>query len=253
MENKRTNKDQVLSPEELNNVKEAIDKSELDTKIIQIVRDTYKKQKEEKKTDGSGWDFWDERAHIENILCQRFNYLILCYSLFITAFSVIPGRWSKTIILIVGLIVVFLISLLVRRAWYKLDVNLKFLYVLYDEYNGIYMIDKIVENKYSKGIDTFIIDKVKYNRLIGKTTPIIMCFSLFIGSLFVGLGWWNVDDIPCSQPNPSEKPPVTSPIVPSVEEPTYYPPTNNNNPVQLNPISVPKPSQTPTRFNNHAH
>lgn len=189
MKNK-SDKPEILSEEELYVSESMIENSGLDRETIKDIRRTYKKQKEEKKNDGAGWDFWDERVHVENLLCQRFNYLILCYSLFIAAFSVINDKISKIIILSVGFIVIFLISLFVRRAWYKLDLNLKFLFVLYEDFNGIQMIDRIVKEK-SRKIDSLIIRKVKYNRLIGEIIPLFMSLSLLLGILFIAFGWWN--------------------------------------------------------------
>lgn len=182
---------ELLSEEEFMVSDETVRDSGLDRKTIREIRCIYKKQKEEKKTDGAGWDFWDERVHIENLLCQRFNYLILCYSIFIAAFAVVDDQTSKVVLLSVGFIVIMLISLFVRRAWYKLDICLKFLFVLYEKYNGIRMIDKIAKDK-SRIIDKFIINKrIKFNRLIGGIIPFFLSFSMLLGILFIVMGWWD--------------------------------------------------------------
>ena len=111
------------------------------------IRKTYLAQKLEKKEEGGGWTFWDERVQVENLLCQRFNFLILSYSLFIAAFAVIPDKLSKIILLFLGFVVMLLLSIFVRRAWSKLDFNLKCLFVLHEEYNGIRFIDQKVRSK----------------------------------------------------------------------------------------------------------
>jgi hypothetical protein len=198
MENKETN-EEILSPEEMEIPSELIDKSGLDEETILNVRRIYKTQKKEKKEDGSGWDFWNERVHVENLLCQRFNYLILCYSLFITAFAVIPDKTSKIILLSIGFIVVFLLSLFNRRAWHKFDINLRCVLVIQEKCNGVRLIDEIAEKK-SKWIDRFIIKHGRYNRLIGQTIPIILCLSLFFGILSISLGWWDVEAHPETTP-----------------------------------------------------
>lgn len=192
--NSKTNietKDEILTKEEMNVDKQLEINSGLDKETILNIRRAYKLQKKEKKEDGSGWDFWEERLQIENLLCQRFNYLILCYSLFITAFAVIPDKSSKIILLSVGLVVMSLITVFVRRAWIKLDYNLKCLFVLRNKYNGIEMIDQYAAER-GKRIDRILKRfNIQYNQIIGSIIPIFLCISLALGILAIALELWD--------------------------------------------------------------
>lgn len=163
-------------------------KSGLSDEKIQEIRNIYMEQKKEKKSNcGAGWDFWDERVHIENLFCTRFNYLILCYSLFVAAFASIIGNTSKLVILGVGFIVLLMITIFLIRAWEKLDILLKIVYNLNpSESNGLLLIDDLVNKK-----RTFRLVK-KYNRMAGVWLPIILCISFLIGFIAIILGWWEI-------------------------------------------------------------
>ena len=178
--------------------------SGLTKKEILEIRKTYITQKLEKKEEGGGWDFWDERVQVENLLCQRFNFLIVCYSLFIAAFAVIPDRTSKIILLSVGCIVIWLISIFVRRAWFKLDYNLKCLFVLHEKNNGIQLIDQYAANK-GKLIKCILkCLGIRYNQIIGSIIPNLMWISLAIGILAISLRWW--DGGALREPTPPQQP-----------------------------------------------
>lgn len=243
MKNNTTDPEGVLSPEEMEVSNKVLKKSDLDEETILNVRRAYKMQKKEKKDDGSGWDFWNERVHVENLLCQRFNYLILCYSLFITAFAVIPDKTGKIILLSIGFIVVFLLSLFNRRAWQKFDINLKCIFVIQEKYNGVQLIDEIAENR-SIWIDRFIIKHGRYNRLIGQTIPIILCLSLLFGILSISLGWWDGSTTSNTTTNPRNNTQVIQSTDPSVGQPPYYFP-NNSNPIQTSTGSTPSLNPVP--------
>ena len=243
MKNNANDPEGVLSPEEMEVPNQVLEKSGLNEETILNVRRAYKIQKKEKKDDGSGWDFWNERVHVENLLCQRFNYLILCYSLFITAFAVIPDKTGKIILLSIGFIVVFLLSLFNRRAWQKFDINLKCVFVIQEKYNGVQLIDEIAENK-SRWIDRFIIKHGRYNRLIGQTIPIILCLSLLFGILAISLGWWDGGANPNTTTTSCNNVQVIQSADPSISQPTYDF-SNNSIPIQTSTISTPSFNPVP--------
>ena len=226
---------------DLNTVSQKIiDDSELTEDKILEIRKTYLFQKAEKKLQGGGWDFWEERVQVENLLCQRFNFLIVCYSLFIAAFAVITDRTSKLILLCIGCIVIWFISIFVRRAWFKLDYNLKCLFVLHEKYNGIQMIDEYAAEK-GKLIKCILkCLGIRYNQIIGSIIPNLMWISLAIGILAITLGWWDGGATSNATTNSCKEPQVTSPIVPPYKKPTYYYPKDTNDPLQINPIFAPK-------------
>lgn len=159
---------------------------------IQKMRRIYQLQKEEKRlSEGAGWDFWDERVHIENLFCTRFNYLILCYSLFVAAFATISGITSKLVILGVGFVVLSMITIFLIRAWEKLDILLKIIYNLNpSESNGLTLIDSLIKKKISYRLVNFLVQK--YNRMAGVWLPIILCVSFLIGFIAILIGWWEI-------------------------------------------------------------
>ena len=151
----------------------------------------YKKQLEESK-----WNFYDERKHVEELLCQRFNYLIVAFSLFVTAFASINGRTNKLIILFTGFIILVLISLTIRRAYLKLDINLKILYKLQgakdsedewnqDCYNAMSIIDKEVETR--------LLPLKNMNKTIGFWIPLAFVSIFGIGIITICLNIWKID------------------------------------------------------------
>ena len=182
-----------------NSGRERIDpKSGLSDSEIAKINRIYQKQLEEKqKYNGAGWTFWDERVHMENLFCTRFNYLILSYSLFIAAFATLQDKTSKLVILGVGFVLLFLISIFLIRAWKKLDIILKIVFNLYpeeqDEMNWQQFIDKLVKEKY-----WFRLPKIKYNKIAGVWVPIILCISFLVAFFAIVFGWWDISTCTCS-------------------------------------------------------
>lgn len=221
-----------------------IDDSGLTKEEILEIRKIYLAQKLEKKEEGGGWDFWDERVQVENLLCQRFNFLIVCYSLFIAAFAVISDRTSKLILLSVGCIVIWLISIFVRRAWFKLDYNLKCLFVLHEKYNGIRLIDQYAANK-GKLIKCILkCLGIRYNRIIGSIIPNLMWISLAIGFLAILLGWWDGGVTSGTMTNPNNNAQVIQSAAPSIGQPTYDFPISSD-PIQTSTSSTPSFNPVP--------
>lgn len=187
-----------LSEEDMEVTEQDIKDSGLSRETILRVRSLYKRQKEEKLKEGSGWDFWDERVHVENLLCKRINYLILCYSLFVAAFAAVGDRISKTVVLSVGFVVMYMMSLFLARAWRKLDMSLKFIFVLYPRrYNGLLLIDELVKNAPQKpffSLGIFNLSKlgIPYNKLVGLFLPVFLCISFAIGIILIIAGVWDV-------------------------------------------------------------
>jgi len=227
------------------------------------IRKTYLAQKLEKKEEGGGWTFWDERVQVENLLCQRFNFLILSYSLFIAAFAVIPDKLSKIILLFLGFVVMLLLSIFVRRAWSKLDFNLKCLFVLHEEYNGIRFIDqKVRSKKNAKKKNDQDEDKkndqegsqkkgekkklfsIKYNKIIGAIIPGFLCISLALGIIAIALGWWDggaKSDTTTTSRNNTQ---VIQSTGPSIGQPTYDFPISSD-PIQTSTSSTPSFNPVP--------
>lgn len=76
------------------------------------------------------WNFYNEREFLENLLSQRFNYLILVYSLFISAAAVMYSNGSEYLLLIIfliGTIVTRLTCITIYRVYGKMMINLEIL------------------------------------------------------------------------------------------------------------------------------
>jgi hypothetical protein len=119
-----------------------------------------------------GWSFYLEREFIENLMANRFNCLLVMYSLFITAFVGASNARIKVIILILGLIITLLVSLTIYRVYVKLIILLKFLHDL-EENDVVPFVDREV-------------DAMKYfaffgvNRFIAIIIPCIFIFSFIL-------------------------------------------------------------------------
>ena len=165
-------------------------KHSLETISVEELKGAYKKQCEKGE-----WNFYDERKHIEDLLCQRFNYLILAFSLFTTAFATIEGKNNKLVVLIVGLVILTLLGGTVRRAYLKLDINLKILHKLQDAdtddtterapgYNVLAIVDKEVKTR--------PFQFVNMNKAIGFWIPLSLLLCFAVGIVAIAFGWWSV-------------------------------------------------------------
>ena len=171
------------------------DKHQLFTITKSQLREAYKKQIENKQ-----WNFFDERKHVENLLCQRFNFLILAFSLFVTSFSTIDEKIYKFIVLIIGFIVIVLISLTIIRAFYKLDVNLKILYKLQEAedsddnncvgYNAMSIIDNEIKMKTKTSKRWLLLNNM--NKMIGIWIPLAFIAIFGLGIITMGFNIWGM-------------------------------------------------------------
>lgn len=146
------------------------------------VRNAFAKQK-----SFETWNFYDEREFIENLLSQRFNYLLLVYSLFITAFAAIDGKENKLIILGTGIALNFLISLTIYRGYVKLDVNLKILHSLWDDH--VFPIIRKETN--ARKFRLFDV-----NPFIGIYIPLLCIISLIIAFVLIYFNIWTIVTTP---------------------------------------------------------
>lgn len=95
----------------------------------QEVRKKYEEQK-----NNTDWTLYSERELYVNITNNRFNFLLIFYSLIITAFATIKGTINKIIILSIGFLIVFSLTIAVIRIINKLQFVIKLLKKL-DEYH----------------------------------------------------------------------------------------------------------------------
>ncbi len=74
------------------------------------------------------WSKSDERVFIENLLCTRFNFFLVFFSLVIGGAISTSDQIYFKIILCLGVIIIIPFSLTIARAQKKLDVNLEELF-----------------------------------------------------------------------------------------------------------------------------
>ena len=132
-----------------------------------------------KNTD---WTFYSEREFIENLFSTRFNYLLVLYSLFIAAFAAIDGKINKLIILALGLIVIFLVSLTIYRAYIKLIINFKILHDMPDQH-VFPMIAKETKSKGKKALSNV-------NPIIGIIIPCVFICSFVVAFILIITNCW---------------------------------------------------------------
>lgn len=139
------------------------------------IRKAYKFQ-----LNNSDWTFYSEREFVENVLSQRFNYLVLLYSLFISAFVVIDGETNKNILLLLGFFIVSLMGITIYRVYVKLMINLEILDSLEEMHAFHFIRKKTNKNKW------YSIFRV--NPIIGKWLPLFFSISFLILLLLNVLG-----------------------------------------------------------------
>ena len=118
----------------------------------------------------STWDMSQERAFIENLLSQRFNYFILFYSITISGFINTDRLIYAQLILIIGSIISVLFACVLKRSQQKLDIILKELFK--DKNHPAKIIDDM-----AKGTGG------SRRRLVGVWIPFICCLTLIIASV----------------------------------------------------------------------
>jgi hypothetical protein len=101
---------------------------------IEDIRQAYARQRNE-----YDWDLSQEREFTENLFCQPFNFLLVAYSLFVTAAASTSSQAMLTVVTLAGGFVCFAVSLTIWRGYFKLMVVLRMLYRL--EEHPLSMVD----------------------------------------------------------------------------------------------------------------
>jgi hypothetical protein len=70
------------------------------------------------------WDMSQERAFTENLLCQRFNFFLIFFSLTIAGFVNTHNKLYAELILIIGTTILWMLALTLQRSQQKLDIIL---------------------------------------------------------------------------------------------------------------------------------
>src|SRR6266487_4590644 len=79
-------------------------------------------------SNASPWDMSQERAFIENLLSQRFNFFLVVFTVVLAGAATANTQTKQTGILVLGFLLCFLIALTIYRIYAKLDETLKILH-----------------------------------------------------------------------------------------------------------------------------
>ena len=115
------------------------------------------------------WDMSQERAFIENLLSQRFNFFLVFFSLVIAGAINAPSQLFFQTILTLGAIICWLLALTIFRSQQKLDVLLKFIFE--DSSHPAKKADDACKNRGSR------------RKIIGDIIPTICCTFLSVLSI----------------------------------------------------------------------
>ena len=156
------------------------DSSEVKWPLKTLDRDSllsaYKKQNEL-----YGWNISQEREFMENLFCQRFNFLLVLFSLFIAAAASAGNQSMLKAILALGALITVLTSLATWRAFEKMDIIFVMLYRLDD--HPITIVDR------EHAARPFWRRAVRVNPLLGRWIPLICSLSLICGFFAADLEW----------------------------------------------------------------
>jgi len=123
-----------------------------------------------------GWTFHNEREITETILHNRFNFLLLAYSLFINAYFLVVDINDRLPILLIGFPIIVLLSIGIYRAYIRFMVLLDILRSL-DDKDVQPILRKECQTKRMYGF-------FPATAIIGYIVPIVMIVTFIIGIVF---------------------------------------------------------------------
>lgn len=123
--------------------------------------------------------------HIENLFCQRFNYLVLAYSLFVTAFATINAKLDKLIMLGTAFFIILLLSISVYRVYIRFDTIMKL----------VYKIEPVKQNPYCliyAELSHKKRAKKQINWIMGWGISLLFLVSIIAGFITIITGAWPI-------------------------------------------------------------
>lgn len=125
------------------------------------------------------WDMSQERVYIETLLNQRFNFLLVLFSLVIAGVINSKLQIHLQIILTIGSIIIFSLGSVLRRTQEKLDFIITDIFT--DQTHPATIIDRRSKRNGSR------------RRLIGIYIPWFVFIVLVVGAV---LAWFNILKVP---------------------------------------------------------
>lgn len=123
-----------------------------------------------------GYTFNNEREMTESAFNNRFNFLLLTYSLFLNAYFYTNTKIDKLTILIIGLLIISLLFIVCYRVHIRLQIIIEILKKL-----DVKDACTITWNQYQ---GKRLLKIFHANSLVGVATPTIMILSFIVGIIY---------------------------------------------------------------------
>ena len=175
---KRSHKDMTKVAIEKERVREAIKKQDNEEKLKTMTKNSLiKAYNVQKRTHG--WTFYNENDIVQRTLENRFNFLLVAYTIFLTAYFSTDDVINKLIILSIGLVLVAFLSLGILRTTKRFNITLDIVHSL--EENDV---SPIIHKENSGRHHHWFSKKFRNNSIHGKVIPSIMFATFLIGIAF---------------------------------------------------------------------
>jgi hypothetical protein len=141
---------------------------------VQLI-DAYNKQK-----SSGGWTFYNENDIVQRTLENRFNFLIIAYSLFLAAyFQPKIEDFEKVIILVIGFLLVGFLSIAIYRTKNRFNITLDIVHSLEND-----DVSPIIHDENKERHKHWFNKKFRNNSIHGKFVPLLMMASFVAGMIF---------------------------------------------------------------------
>jgi len=133
----------------------------------------------EQKSSG-GWTFYNENDIVQRTLENRFNFLIIAYSLFLAAyFQPKIEDFEKVIILIIGFFLVGILSIAIYRTKNRFNITLDIVHSL--EQNDV---SPIIHKENKARHNHWFNKYFRNNSIHGKYVPALMLLTFVAGIIY---------------------------------------------------------------------
>jgi hypothetical protein len=131
------------------------------------------------------WTLSEERVFIENLLCQRLNFMLVFYSLVITGACATDSCRNFRAAFLVGAIICSLLSLSIARTQVKLELIL--LWIREQREHPATLTDQRVRSAVPKGIK-WLVGK-SGRKIVGYWIPIACAMSMWAALILACTGY----------------------------------------------------------------
>lgn len=132
-----------------------------------------------KSLDVSGWNLSREREFVENLYVGRFNYFLIVFSLFVTAGFVNNYESLKSVVFYAGAVLLFLVWLLLYRAYKKHDRILRLIFRDMEKHPA-HQIEKLMQLEGYR-------PKYRVSKLMGVYIPWVCIGFLVLSGILVNI------------------------------------------------------------------